>query len=70
MKKIEIVRFEESPKAWQDKSRNGGDEDWIIFWSDTACEGDAYDIAVRLAVCDFTEAIPVEGGNIIITCHA
>ena len=70
-KAIIIWKFEDAPKVYQDHSQNGGDEDWIAFipkhlkgeYIEFLEEGTSFG-------CCCVEEYDVDGGIILIGCHA
>ena len=68
---ILIWKFEDAPQHYQDRSRNGGDEDWVAFVPDKyANEYIGFLEAGSSFGCFAVEEHTVSGGKIYIGCHS
>ena len=61
--------FKEAPIEYQELSRHGGDEDWVILIPTEFNEFSESYLVDRLTVCD-CESYETDGGRIYITAHA
>ena len=68
---IQLWRYGDAPKEYQDLSEHGGDEDWIAFMPDSFSYGWPLflDEGTSFGCCSVSEH-KVEGGTIRIGAHA
>ena len=69
---IQVWRFENAPVAYRELSTNGGDEDWLVFWPESAGPH-KYGLPLwllRMDSCEEPQEIRVDGGTVFIGSHA
>lgn len=65
---IKVWPFHLAPQEYQDLSKHGGDEDWLVFWPEEL-EDYAAIWLDYIGICSTTDHA-VEGGKVYIGAHS